>query len=188
LLSLLAGLSLVILSSMPAAYAHGGGAPQLTNAEAGPYRLFAWTQPEPWRVGEAHISIAVTLPPAADAVVNEGVTNNALDTPVIDAVVMVMLAPANDSGQSLTVDALPQEQLGILYYEADADLPVNGDWRVTVQITGPEGSGSAEFVTEVLPTRSGSTLHALGGLILAVLALAALIGLRRRVTVHSSPP
>lgn len=171
--------ALLFTFSATIAYAHGGGAPKLTNAVAGPYRVFVWTQPEPWRPGPVHISTAVTLPPPEDETVDEGVTNNALDTPVTDAVVQVTLTPADDPGGSLVVQASPQKQLGSLYYEADATLPTPGDWRVAVDVSGPEGSGSASFVTEVLPARSSNTLLFAGGLGLAALALAALAGVWR---------
>lgn len=173
------GLIALVLFTSSITHAHGGGAPQLTNADAGPYRLFAWTQPEPWRAGEVHISVGVTLPPAAGTTVDEGVTNNALDTPVTDAIVVVTLTPANGVGQSLTVEALPLEQLGSLYYEADAILPTAGEWRVRVDVTGPEGHGSADFVTQVLPARSNKMLYALGGLVAALLALVTFVGLGR---------
>ena len=51
--------------------AHGGGTSQLSNAEAGPYRVFAWTTPEPWRAGEVHVTVAVTLPPPAGTVIDD---------------------------------------------------------------------------------------------------------------------
>ena len=170
---------LAFILSVTAAYAHGGGTPQLTNAEAGPYRVFAWTQPEPWRVGEVHISIAVTLPPPEDAIVDEGVTNNALDTPVTDAIVQATLTRTEEPGASVTVQAAPQELLGNLYYEADATLNAPGEWRVTVDVSGPRGSGEASFTTEVLPARSSNTLLIAGGVGLAVLAFAALAGVLR---------
>ena len=170
---------LIFILAATVAYAHGGGAPQLTDAEAGPYRVYAWTQPEPWRVGEAHISIAVTLPRAADATVDEGVTNNALDTPVTDARVQVMLTPVDAPDANVTVQAAPQELLGNLYYEADATLTMPGVWRVTVDVSGPRGRGEASFTIDVLPARSKNTLLIAGGAGLAALALAALAGILR---------
>ena len=174
-------IGILFLLAMPpvAAFAHGGGVSQLTNAEAGPYRLFAWTQPEPWRVGDVHVSIGVTQPPPPDAVIDEGVTNNLLDQPVTDAAVAVTLTPVNDGGPSITVDALPLEQLDSLYYEADAVLPSAGDWRVRVEVSGPEGRGSADFVTQVFPARSMNVLYMLAGVVAVGLLLIALIGRRR---------
>ena len=171
--------ALLFALSATAVYAHGGGAPQLTNAEAGPYRVFVWTQPEPWRAGDVHISIAVTLPPPEDATVDEGVTNNVLDTPVMDAAVSVTLSQPDDPGHSVTVQAAPQEQLGNLYYEADVALPAPGEWRVVIDVSGADGNGSVAFVAEALPARSVNMLLVLGGVGVAALALAALAGVRR---------
>lgn len=175
------GLTLwLLLTIAPASIdAHGGGAPQLTNAEAGPYRVFVWTQPEPWRVGEVHLSIAVTLPPQPGTVVDEGVTNNMLDTPVTDANVTVTMTPVG-GGEPLTVKATLVEQLGSLYYEADGVVPAAGTWQVAVDVSGPLGEGAAIFVTEALAARSNSALYLLGGVIVAALAVVGLIGRRRK--------
>ena len=43
-------------------HAHGTGTPQLLNAPTGPYLLSVWTDPDPLRVDEAHVVVAVVEP------------------------------------------------------------------------------------------------------------------------------
>lgn len=139
----IAGLVLGILW-MAGAAAHGGGTPQLTAAPAGPYHLFAWTTPEPWRVGAAHTTVAVTQPDAAGR-----------DTPISGAAVTVLYAPADGAEPALRVTAVEGSGAQAGFYEADADLPAAGEWQVTILVTGPAGSGEAGFVNSVLPAESG---------------------------------
>lgn len=129
-------------------YAHGGGTPRLTGEVAGPYRIFVWSQPEPLRVGEVHLSIAVVK--ATDAAQSTG----ALDEPVTDATVLVQLFPVAQNGVSRSTPAVLQEQLGQSYYEADATLPTTGDWRFTIEVSGALGVGSASFVATVAAART----------------------------------
>src|SRR3954465_2530617 len=80
----------------PPLYAHGGGTPRLTSAPVGPYRLYAFTDPEPWRVGQTHVSLAVTKPTPDD-------NNNQLETPVTDVAITVTYVPMNDNGVDKSV-------------------------------------------------------------------------------------
>ena len=107
---------------MRPAMGHGGGTPQLTDAEAGPYRLFAWTEPEPWRVGEVHLSVAVTLPSP------DGERSDRLEQAVTDAEILVNFQPRADLTQSFSERAQNQSGLNSVYYETDTALrwPVSG--------------------------------------------------------------
>ena len=166
------------LSATPL-YAHGGGIPRLTDVVAGPYRLFAWTQPEPLRVGAIHLSIAV---------VKGERTNASLDEPVTDAVVTVALAPAAGEQQApLEVSAVLQPQLGNYYYEADATLPTEGAWRFTIKVRGALGEADAAFVGEVVSAQQINwTLVIGGGVLLAALLI--LIGLWNRLQGRAGSP
>ncbi|MEZ4620844.1 MAG: hypothetical protein R2867_35780 [Caldilineaceae bacterium] len=73
--------------------AHGGGTPRLTDVAAGPYRVFTWTQPEPLRVGEVHLTIGLTHD-AAHAIT---ATDSAMTQPVTDAAVIVRFTPRDGS-------------------------------------------------------------------------------------------
>lgn len=159
-------------------YAHGGGVPRLTDVVAGPYRIFAWTQPEPLRVGAIHLSIAV---------VKGERTNASLDEPVTDAAVTVELAPVAGEQAPLAVLAVLQPQLGNYYYEADATLPTAGAWRFTIKVRGALGEADAAFVGEVLSARQLNWTLVIGGGVLLV-ALLVLIGLWNRMQGRAGSP
>lgn len=179
----LAALAAALLASLAggAADAHGGGTPQLTGVPAGPYRVYAWTTPEPWRVGAAHTTVAVTLLDAAGR-----------ETPVSGAQVTVLYAPAG-GGEPLAAQAAEGSGAQAGFYEADADLPAAGAWQVTIQVAGAAGSGEAGFTNSVQLVESGVNwwLVAAGA---AALALAAAAGLatqqanRRRTRAGAQRP
>lgn len=162
--------------------AHGGGVPRLTSEIAGPYRIFAWTQPEPLRVGDIHLSIAVVKRAA-----NDTQSGEALDEPVTDATVVVHLLPVGQEAAPITVPAVLQVQLGSYYYEADATLPTAGDWRFTIEVTSGLGVGSAAFVGAVADARKVNWLLIVAaGIIL--LCLLSLIGLWNRLQAKENVP
>ena len=155
--------------------AHGGGVPRLTDEAAGPYRLFAWTQPDPLRVGDMHLSIGVVAAAKNAAGLDEAVT---------DAAVTVYLAPTTGEVTPIALTAVLQEQLGSYYYEADATLPNSGEWRFTIEVSGASGNGSAAFVSEVLAARQINWyLIVIAGLLLV--ALLGLIGLWNRMQANA---
>jgi hypothetical protein len=141
-------------------WAHGGGAPQLTGEEAGPYRLYAWTSPDPWRAGDVHIDIAVAQPALQGA-----------EVPVTDASVRLRLT-GPDNGQPIEMVAQPLEILNSFYYEADFELPAPGLWQVDIQVATPDGEGSAGFTVEALPPRTVNWLLVGGGALVFVAATA----------------
>jgi hypothetical protein len=169
-LILLALLPLVIIGGTTGqATAHGGGTPQLTNVAAGPYRLYAWSTPEPWRVGEVHLSIAVTQAASGDQA-----ATGQIEVPVTDVAIEVTFTQVGANRATAVVSAAPQALINEFYYEADTNLPTGGRWEVTVHVAGTEGSGSATFEVDVLPA---STVNwgLIGGaaiILLAILALA----------------
>lgn len=130
-----------------AASAHGGGTPQIVDGAAGPYRISVWTQPEPLRAGEVHLTIAVMEPQSAD--------ENAPDQMILDAAVAVDFQPVDPSAaQPLHAEAELQSTFGSPYYEADVELPSEGEWRITVAATGDAGQGAVSFDGTVLPPYS----------------------------------
>jgi hypothetical protein len=145
-----------LLFSARPALAHGGGAPQLTNATAGPYRVSVWTEPDPARVGELHVN-----------------TRDGGDL-VLDAAVLVQVEPVGWSGETLIAAATRDNAVNKLFYEADFDLPAEGDWRVEVQVDGPAGAGSTAFDVDALPPSTLNNLFGLGWPLWAGLGLALL--------------
>ena len=155
-------------------YAHGGGTPRLTNVPVGPYHVYAWSEPEPWRVGQVHLSIAVTKP-------NPDTNSNQVEIPVTDVEIMVTYTPLSDSDDSnlrapTVVNAVRQEFLSDFYYEADPSLTYVGDWQITIDVSGPDGAGSTQFAMETLPERSlnWTLIFGAGAVIVVVLVLIAL--------------
>ena len=174
-------LGVLLLPSGSSLLAHGGGTSQLANAEAGPYRVFAWTTPEPWRAGEVHVTISVTLPPPAGTVIDDNQLSNMLDEPVSDAVVTVSLIPVDGTSAPIGISAVRQDLLGGAYYEADTELPVSGNWQVFVDVGGPLGEGRVDFMVTVLPAQRVSWLW-LGLGAGALIGILGLIGMRRSTT------
>jgi hypothetical protein len=156
------------------AFAHGGGTPRLTNEPAGPFRVYAWTEPEPWRAGEVHLSLAVTVP-------NENASNQPgaqVEVPVTDADIRVTYRPVE--GEPIVVEATRQTTLGNFYFEADTVLPAPGLWQIEIAIDGQQGTGSTQFQLEALPPRTINwTLVASAGGVLLILI--ALIGVWSRI-------
>ncbi len=120
--------------------AHGSGTPQLVNVAAGPYRLWVWSLPDPVRLGEMHISVAVT--PAAPT---------ASTSPPIALDVQIRLEPIDATSQPVAQKASQQTRLFQEYYEADFMLLSVGQWNASITINGPDGAAMAHFPFTVLP-------------------------------------
>lgn len=169
---------LAALLALPlAAQAHGGGTPRLTDAPAGPYRVYAWSLPEPFRAGEVHIDVALTL---------AGESESALQEPVTDADVELRFTPAA-GGEPIVFQAVPQRFFNGAFYEAPVTLPAEGSWRIAVNVQGPAGSGVTEFDVEALPARTVNW-GLVGGGAVALAGLAALGGLLSRRTAPKAQP
>ena len=177
---LAAALLIGLLSNLLAApldlplLAHGGGTPRLTSQPVGPYNLYAWSEPEPWRVGQVHLSLAVTMP-------NPDSSSNQVEIPVTDVEINVTYIPMANNGvdttqEPIVVKAVRQEFLSDFYYEADPTLTRVGDWQIQVDVTGTEGSGSTQFAMQTLPERSLNwmLIGSAGGVLVVVLVLIAI--------------
>ncbi len=156
---LLASLALVVALLPLVAYAHGGGTPQITGAEAGGYLLYVWSEPAGPRAGDTvHITVGVTAP-----------TDDATaETPVTDAAVTIYFNPQS-GGTPLELAASPGASAGAAYYEADTVVPTSGNWQVVVAVDGALGTGSADFVLPVGEAKAtGYATMALGILIIVI--------------------
>lgn len=174
--ALLIALLAALLSplNIPPLYAHGGGTPRLTNVPVGPYHLYAWSEPEPWRVGEVHLSLAVTKQ-------NPEGNSSQIEIPVTDVDITVTFTPminnaVDTSAEPVVITAERQAFLSDFYYEADPTLTREGDWQITVAVSGPDGSGSTEFMMETLPARAinWTLVAAGGGVLVFILVLIAI--------------
>jgi hypothetical protein len=153
------GLGIITGFATNVAWAHGGGVPQLVNADAGPYWVSVWTQPDPLRVGQAHITVAVSEPSET------GEARREAGAPVLNAQVQVQFIPLDHDLEPLTVSATHEEAANKLLYEADLTLPETGRWQAFITVDGPASVGSVDFEAQVFPPqRSNWTwIGGLGG-------------------------
>lgn len=161
--------SLALCSALPARIlAHGGGAPQLTDEPAGPYRVFVWTSPDPWQSDStAHFTVAVTQVDATGATL-----------PVTAAQVTLGLT-LDDTSTALQLVATPIAT-GAGFYEADGVLPAPGRWQIEVTIDGATGLGIARFSQTAQPGGSTNWLVWGASALLVLLALAGWLAVQRR--------
>ncbi|MDX1662690.1 MAG: hypothetical protein R3272_02785 [Candidatus Promineifilaceae bacterium] len=135
-------LALVVATLLPlSAQAHGGGDARLANEAAGPYLVTTWIDPAEPRVGELHLTVAVSEPSAG----GEGVAG----LPVLGADVLVQLNPVSADADPIEVVASHEQAENRLFYEADVTVPAAGTWLVSVHVDGPLGTGDADFPIEV---------------------------------------
>jgi len=159
-------------------HAHGGGTPRLVNAGDGPYRIFAWTQPEPLRAGEIHISIAITEPPPEGSKIDDSSLSNELERVVQGAEITLLLASINEPDAVIEVSAAAST-VSEFYYEADLILPTEGVWRMRLVAKAEAGVSQAEFRADVLPARQVNWTLVGGGAVLFIL-LSVSLGFRVR--------
>ena len=156
------------LGGTGAALAHGGGTPRLTGAEAGPYRLYAWTTPEPLRAGEIHVTVGVTQ-----------VDAQGIERAVTDAAVTVTFIAETGARAGVTLRPEIASGTGGVYYEADTAASLDGPYRVQVAAQGAAGHGGAEFSVVALPAGGNLWGWALAAVTILAAGSAAWFALRR---------
>lgn len=164
----LLALALSLAVGAAPAHAHGGGRAQLTDVPVGPYQVFVWTSPDPWRVGDAHTTVAVTR-----------LLGDGQAMPVEGAQVRVTYAPVGKPGEMQQMAAVERGGTQPGFYEVDAEVAHTGDWEIRIEVSGPEGSGSTAFTTQVLPAQ-GFNGWLVGGAALMVLVGIGFLGTRPR--------
>jgi hypothetical protein len=162
----LGGLLMAIMLPMLVT-AHGGGVPVIAAEPAGPYRLYAWIDPDPLVVGVVHLTVAVTKP------VGER------EQPVTGARVDATFAQTGGVPLARTANEAASGQPG--YYEADVEIGETGEWQVTVQVEGAEGVGTSSFSVTVLPAAGGNALmtwFGVGAIVIGIILLGVAIARR----------
>lgn len=151
--------ALVVLSAAPLALAHGGGTPQLVDAPAGPYHVYAWTNPDPARVGTLHVTVALVDPAA--------------NQPIMGADVQVRVTPldADSAAAPIAAQATHDKATIKTYYETDLEVPAAGPWQVAINYMTPQGGGSAGFDLAV-QEKTFTNWLLIGGVALVVVLLA----------------
>lgn len=156
----MAALALAIFLALPApAQAHGGGVLRVSNQQAGPYRIFVWTNADPMRVGLVHVTVALMDPSS--------------ERPVMDADVQVRLEPVDvdPAAQPLTSPATHRNALIRTYYEADLRIAYPGRWRTTVLFDKDGRRGDVAFDVQIVPGSSAGWLWVGTAAVIAVAAL-----------------
>lgn len=146
--------------------AHTEGQMQLAAAPAGPYKITVWTSPDPARVGEVHVAVAVTL--ADDA------------SPVLDAEVSVLLNPLGD-GSPISAPATTDKSENKFLYEAIVIVEEGGTYETIISIVGSDGArGEASFELEIESDSNGNWFLVVS----AIIILAALLyfAMKRRAS------
>ena len=160
----LAGFLLLLNTNL--LWAHGGGAPQLTDEPVGPYRLYVWTSPEPLRVGDMHITIGLT----------DSASDGSRIKAVSDAKVMLHFTRVGGETDRFTRQATLQDALGGQYYEADVEIAQEGNWQIEIDV---EDAGVATFEQSVLPAHTiNRTLIGVGALLFVLILFT--LGIRHR--------
>lgn len=143
-------------AAAPAA-AHGGGTPRLVNVPVGPFILSAWTQPEPPRVGQLHVTVALSEP---DATVSTRPGDPALN----QSVRLDVINPRNGAVE-LSVPVTHGSAANKLFYEADFPIDRGGDWTIVLTVNELDNVAFTLEVAAAGPSR----LLILGGAALVLL-------------------
>lgn len=165
---------LIILATPAALLAHGGGTIQLDAVPVGPYELSIWTSPDPLKAGEtAHITAFLFDESIGDAV----------DGIVLGADITVTFIPPDGQGDPIVVSASHSDADLKYLYEAEALLPVKGEWEIVVNANGPKGGGEASFTIPV-ESAGGINWTLVGGIAIAVVVIGWLVWQQRQSKVE----
>jgi hypothetical protein len=137
LLAAVLALSLALASGARA----NGGQVRVAAERAGPYEVTVFTSPAPLRAGELDVSVLLQRPGSPEI--------------VEDARIAVVVTTAGGA----TVGRFPatrEQATNKLYYAAKFPLEQPGHYRITVEISGPEGSGAVGFEAAVEPAPSSA--------------------------------
>ncbi len=122
-------IGVIIVGARPRALADGGTV-RLSETQ-GPYRITAFTSPNPFRAGPVEISVLV----------QDATTGDALP----DAKVRLTLAPRDEPDESRTYVAPSGAATNKLYHSATFELPRAGEWTVAIEVDGPSGVARTSF-------------------------------------------
>lgn len=121
---------LILLAGASLAWANGGTL-RLANVPMGEYRVSAFTDPTPVRPDTLDVSVLV---------LREGVPGIAEDV-----VVTVGTRALEGQGPETVREANREQADDPRYHAAKFALGAEGEWEVTVSVTGPHGRGEASF-------------------------------------------
>ena len=102
---------------------------RLYRRSVGPYEMTVLSDRSPVLVGIVNFSVMVKQP----------------DGKIVRNARVALTASSADANPAMTVKAAAAEDTDLLAYLAPLDLSEAGRWRVSVQVTGPEGGGTVSF-------------------------------------------
>lgn len=143
----------------PRLRAHGIGTPQAMNVESGPYLLSVWSDPDPLRLDQTHLVVAVMDPATREPLIEDVDVSVRLERPG---------DPASAQTESAEADNTVNQ---LLYVVSFADLPTTGQWQATVIVDGARGLANDLVIplTIAPPQRFSWVQVGLGGLVVITL-------------------
>ena len=101
----------------------------------GPWRITAFSEPTPLRVGLADLTVLVQ--------------NTDDDEPVLGATVSLMLQHENPEIPSILTEATHETATNQMLYSSLIDLPASGEWSIEAAVMHGEQVGRLAFVAQV---------------------------------------
>ena len=109
-----ASLTLLLLWTLPL-NAHGLGIAQFINVSFGTQLVSVWADPDPLRVGEVHVTVALSDPDTL--------------SPILGEEISVQLTYLEDSTVKIVSSALNSNASNKLFYEARFNVTDEGEWE-----------------------------------------------------------
>ncbi|MCH2153531.1 MAG: hypothetical protein MK089_09355 [Phycisphaerales bacterium] len=101
----------------------------------GSWRITAFSEPTPLRVGLADLTVLVQ--------------NAEDDEPILNATVSLLLKHENPDRPSILIEATHENATNQMLYSSLIDLPASGQWSVEVAVMRGEELGRLSFVAQV---------------------------------------
>jgi len=157
ILLVICALGLLFIIRSHVVEAHTAGKMQLAAEPAGPYMMTVWTSPDPAKVGDVHVALALVL--AEDA------------SPILDADVIIRLSSL-EADKEVAEPATTENSENKFLYEAIFELDEPGLYQVSIEASSLDGaSGATSFELEVESAAGFNWLY----LIPIILGLAAIV-------------
>lgn len=170
---LFACLALLLLWTFPLS-AHGLGIAQFINTPFGSQLVSIWADPDPLRIGDVHITVALSDPETL--------------APILGEEVSIQLTYLEDSTVTIVSPALNSNASNKLFYEARFNVADEGAWEGEVLLNGSENPPeNLTFVLNILPPEPVFTLWWFGRNVLVLLLFYWLVSIWRKSQKSKKP-
>ena len=109
-----------------------GGTPVASALQAGPYDLTVYSDSNPLKVGGTDMSVLI---------LKKGTTE------IVNGAKVTIIAE-QPGRPTVTTEATRELATNKLFYASNLQLPNSGRWQFTIQISGPDGDGQANFTSD----------------------------------------